>query len=204
MTKRIRLSKSITEKQFDSGYWYADEIKAFAKELGIPLRSKLRKDELERLIKHFLHTGKIKLSTRNNISQSGVKDTEKGLRITLSIQNYVSNKETKDFIIKEALKIVPNLKKKSGACYRLNRWREEQINKGMKINYGDLVWQYIKLNQVKGSFQKIPVGRYINFISDYLVQEKGSTRQDAINAWKMLKRLEIPKNYLAWKRYHKI
>ena len=27
MTKRIKLAKNITEKEFDNGYWYADEIK---------------------------------------------------------------------------------------------------------------------------------------------------------------------------------
>jgi SAP domain-containing new25 len=53
MPKRPQLSKSMTERQFDNGYWYAVEIKAFANEIGIPLASKLRKDELEKLIKHF-------------------------------------------------------------------------------------------------------------------------------------------------------
>jgi len=37
----------MTSTQFDNGYWYATEIKNFAKRIGIPFASKLRKDELE-------------------------------------------------------------------------------------------------------------------------------------------------------------
>ena len=54
MPKKPKLSRSMTEEQFDNGYWYAIEIKAFAEEIGIPLASRLRKDELEELIKYFL------------------------------------------------------------------------------------------------------------------------------------------------------
>jgi hypothetical protein len=36
----------MTEEEFDNGYWYALEVKAFAVELGILSAAKLRKDEL--------------------------------------------------------------------------------------------------------------------------------------------------------------
>src|SRR5258706_15639500 len=109
MSKKPNLSKSMTEEQFDNGYWYAVEIKAFADELGIPSASKLRKDELEKLIKHFLRTGKGKSSTRKNLSISGVTDIERGLTLNLPVVCYTSNKETKDFIVKEALRLAPNI-----------------------------------------------------------------------------------------------
>lgn len=54
------LSKNMTEKEFDNSYWYAKELKEFAKKIGVSNSSKLRKDELEPLIKHFLGTGQIK------------------------------------------------------------------------------------------------------------------------------------------------
>lgn len=203
MKKEIKLSKSMTEIEFDNGYWYAFEIKAFAKEIGIALAAKLRKDELERLIKIYLQTGKIENPTRKRISKSGVKDLEKGLTLDLPIGNYTSNKVTKDFILKEALKILPNLKRKSGSSYRINRWREEQITKGRKITYGDLVRQYVKLNQVEGKFEKVPVVRYINFLAEYLAKEKGEKREQAISAWNKIKKLNIPKTYDAWKKYNK-
>jgi len=202
MAKQPKLSKSMTEEEFDNGYWYAVEIKAFADEIGIKSASKLRKDELENLIKHFLKTGEVESPIRKNLSKSGIRDIEKGLNLELPIVNYTSNKETKDFIVNEALKVEPNLKRKSGARYRLNRWREEQIEKGIKITYGDLVVQYVKLNQLQGSFPQAASGRYINFIADFLAAEKNATRKEAMKAWEELKKLDIPKNYQAWKKYH--
>ena len=46
--------------EFESSYWYAAELKKFAKEIGVASNSILRKDELEIMIKSFLKNGKIK------------------------------------------------------------------------------------------------------------------------------------------------
>ena len=43
----------MTQAQFDDGYWYATELKEFAKTIGILSASRLRKDELEMAIKVF-------------------------------------------------------------------------------------------------------------------------------------------------------
>ena len=69
MKKKATLAKDITEQEFDNGYWYSDEIKSFAKEIGIPNSSRLRKNELEKLIKIYLRTGKIQSSARKNIKR---------------------------------------------------------------------------------------------------------------------------------------
>jgi hypothetical protein len=201
MTKP-KLAKSMTVKQFDNGYFYAVEIKAFADEIGIPAASRLRKDELEELIKHFLRTGQIRNPTRKTLSRSRVRDVDKGLTLNLPVVSYTNDRETKDFIVQEALKIAPKLKRKSGVRYRLNRWREQQIDKGIKITYRDLVREYVRLNQVQGSFPQVkaPSGRYINFLSDFLAGEKHATRAHALKAWRQLKKAEIPKNYREWKR----
>jgi SAP domain-containing new25 len=130
--KIIKLTKNITEQQFENSYWYVEEIKAFAKEIGIANSSKLRKDELEKLIKEYIRTGKIGESNRKKIVQTGKRDFELGLKLSLPIINYTNNKQTKNFIEQEAHKINPAIKKKSGVSYRLNRWREEQITKGEK------------------------------------------------------------------------
>ena len=201
MPKKPKLSRSMTAEQFDNGYWYALELKAFADEIGIRFASRLRKDELEELIKHFLRTGEAKGPTRKKLSISGVRDIERGLSLKLPVVNYTSNKETKDFIVKEAVKMAPDLKRKSGARYRLNRWREEQVDKGIKITYEDLVKQYVRLNRMEGSFPQAPSGRYINFLSDFLAAEKNATREQAVKAWGQLKKLEIPKDYRSWKKY---
>jgi len=192
----------MTVEQFDNGYWYALEIKSFADDIGIPAASKLRKDELEELIKYFLRTGRIRKPTRKTLKRSGVTDVERGLSLKLPVANYTNDRKTKDFIVREALKIAPKLKRKSGARYRLNRWREQQIDRGIKITYGDVVREYVRLNQMKGSFPQvqIPSGRYINFLSDFLAGEKNPTRAGALKAWKQLKKAEIPKHYREWKK----
>jgi hypothetical protein len=201
MAKHPKLTKNITEAEFDKGYWYANEIKALGKEIGIVNSSKLRKDELEQLIKHYIRTGQIKKAGGKNIIKTGTKDLDKGLTTSLPIINYTSNKQTKNFIKTEASKLAPGAKIKSGVWYRLNRWRDQQITKGQKIAYGDLVNEFIRLNQTESKFEKVKVGRYINFLSDFLAKEKGATRQQAIGEWKKLKKLDIEKDYKSWKRY---
>lgn len=203
VTKKNKLSKSMTTEEFENGYWYATEVKAFAEDIGIPSASKLRKDELEDLIQLYLKTGEVQASPRKNVKKTGIKDIELGLSLDLPIVHYTSNKVTKDFLMKEALKINPDLKKKSGVRYRLNRWRDEQITKGKKITYGDLVKQFVKLNQTEGKFTQVKVGRYINFISDYMAANKKATKPEILKAWKELKKMDIPKNYEAWSKHKK-
>jgi hypothetical protein len=190
----------MTQAQFDNGYWYATEIKEFAKTIGIPSASRLRKDELEKAIKVFLKTGKIESPTKRSLSTAGPKDVEQGLSLSLPVALYTNDKETKDFLEREAQKLIPGLKRKSGVRYRFNRWREEQLVNGVKLSYGDLVNEYVRLNLTKGPFAQIPHGRYINFMSDFLAGERGATRQQALRAWKRLKKLEVPKNYRSWVR----
>ena len=146
----------MTQAQFDNGYWYATELKEFAKTIGIPSASRLRKDELEKAIKVFLKAGKIESPAKRSLSTSGIKDVEQGLSLSLPVAVYTNNKETKDFLEREAQKLVPGLKRKSGARYRLNRWREEQLVKGVKLSYGDLVKEYVRLNLTKEPFAQIP------------------------------------------------
>jgi SAP domain-containing new25 len=194
------LSASMTVSQFENGYWYATELKDFAQVLGIRSASKLRKDELERAIRSFLVTGKARNPTRRNLSTSGIKDVDRGLSLELAVVRYTNDEETKSFLEREAQKRIPGLKRKSGVRYRFNRWREQQLVKGVRLTYGDLVKEYVRLNQTEGPFAHIPQARYINFVSDFLAAEKKATREQAIRAWHDLKALNVPKTYRAWVR----
>jgi hypothetical protein len=198
MKLKKKLSMSMTLTQFDNGYWYANELKEFAKTIGIPSASQLRKDELEKAIKLFLKTGKVEIPAKRNLSTPRVKDVERGLSLDLQVIAYTNDKETKSFLEQEALKLAPGLKRRSGARYRLNRWREERFIKGVKLTYGSLVRKYVKLSQIKEPFARIPHGRYINFMSDYLASEAGATKDQAILAWNELKTLDVPKDYRSW------
>lgn len=188
----------MTLTQFDNGYWYAIELKRFATSIGIPAAGKLRKDELEKAIRHFLQTGKIKRPTTRDLSTQGMRDVERGLRLDLPVVVYTNDKETKDFLERESLKIDPKVKRKSGSRYRLNRWREEQIASGVRLTYRALVKEYVRLNQTKGSFAQIPHVRYVNFVSDFMAAERGATREQVLAAWKQVKALDGPKTYVSW------
>jgi len=193
------LSPAMTVREFENGYWYLDQLKSFAERIGIPAAKKLRKDELEQAIVAFLRTGHAALPTKRSLRKTGVRDTERGLTLKLRIEHYTSNRETKDFIIEQARMLAPEVREKSGVWYRLNRWREEQITSGARPTYADLVRQYIVLNKMP-RFAKVPHGRYVNFVADFLEAENRATREEAIAAWKELKELDVPKDYVSWAR----
>jgi hypothetical protein len=191
------LSPTMTMREFDNGYWYLDQLKNFAERIGIPAAKKLRKDELERAIGAFLRTGNAVLPTRRSLRKTGVKDVDRGLNLKLRIENYTSNRETKKFIVEQARTMAPDIREKSGVWYRLNRWREERITSGEHPTYGDLVRHYIVLNKMQ-RFERVPHGRYINFVADFLEADKRAKRADAIAAWTELKKLDVPKDYVSW------
>jgi hypothetical protein len=191
------LSPRMTLRDFENGYWYLAELKNFAERIGIPSAKKLRKDELEKAIVAFLSTGTAALPTRRSLRRTGIKDVDRGLDLKLPIEHYTSNRQTKEFIVEQAHRIAPEVREKSGVWYRLNRWREEQTTDGKHPTYGDLVQRYIALNKLK-RFEKIPQVRYINFLADFLAANPDAPRAEAIAAWKELKDLDIPKDYVSW------
>jgi hypothetical protein len=193
----IVLSPTMTVRDFDNGYWYLDQLKAFAERIGVPAAKRLRKDELERAIGAFLRTGTAASPTNRSLRKTGAKDIERGLRLKLRIQNYTSNRETKDFIVAQARLMAPDGRERPGVWYRLNRWREAQVTGGKRPTYGDLVRRYIALNKMP-RFERIPHGRYVNFVADFLEAGDGVTRAEAIAAWHELKGLSVPKDYVSW------
>jgi hypothetical protein len=190
----------MTETEFDNGYWYAIELKEFAVKVGIPSANK---DELEKSLKHFIRTGESKTLAQRGLTKPGVRDFDKGLSLDLPVVHYTSNKETKQFIEREAAKLEPGFKRASGTRYLLNRWREAQLASGKPITYRDLVKQAIKLNQTKRGPLRIEHARYINFISDFMAANKKAPREEAVKAWEDLKAMDAPKTYESWTRAHK-
>jgi hypothetical protein len=195
-----KLSKKMTLRQFDHGYWYATEIKRFAQSLGVPAAHRLRKDELEKAIRHFLTHGKVTSPTRRDPARSGIKDVDRGLRLERRVILYTNDRDTKAFLEREARRLDPTFKRRSGARYRLNRWREAQLTRGARITYRDLVREYVRLNRPETTYRRVPSGRYINFLSDFMAAKPGATMAAAIRAWKTVKRMNSPKNYRAFSR----
>jgi hypothetical protein len=203
MGKKSALSESMTETEFDNGYWYATELREFAVRVGIPSANKLRKDELEKALKHFFRTGEPETLVKRRLSVSGVRDVDRGLDLDLPVVNYTSNQETKEFIEREAAKLEPGFKRASGTRYLLNRWREEQLSSGKRITYGDLVKRAIELNKTKNGPLRIEHGRYMNFVSDFMRANKKASLGEAVKAWEELKAMDAPKTYESWSNARK-
>jgi SAP domain-containing protein len=196
--QKRRLRVSMSETDFDNGYWYATELRDFAITIGIPFASRLRKDELERVVKQFIRSGRVPKSVPVRPSKAGVRDVDRGLRLDLPVVNYTSNRETKAFLEREAAKLVPGFRRASGTRYLLNRWREKQLAAGRPITYRDLVEQVLVLNETKRGPLRVEHGRYINFISDFSAAHTDASRADALRAWRQLKAMNAPKTYASW------
>jgi hypothetical protein len=184
--------------QFDHGYWYALDLKRFAHELGIPSAGRLRKDQLERAIRGFLRTRRLPPAQRP-ASAPAARDVDLGLRLDRRVVRYTNDPGTKAFLEREAKKLSPSYRRRSGARYRLNRWRDAQLAKGRRITYRDLVKTYVRLSAPAARYARVPTGRYINFLADFLRQEPRATRPAAIRAWHAVKRMNCPKTYAAWR-----
>ena len=109
------LSPTMTLRDFEHGYWYREQSKDFAGSIGIPAATKLRKDELQKAIVVFLRTGDAVLPTKRSLRRTGTKDVERGLSLKRRIENYTSNRETKNFII--VLNKMQRFKRIPIACY---------------------------------------------------------------------------------------
>src|SRR5690348_15070971 len=194
-----KLSLQMTPQQFENAYWYATELKAFAKTIGIPRAATLRKDQLESAILESLRGARPRRAASTFVSMSGsltspVPDSEKGLHLHLPIFRFRNDLQTWDFIEREARTLAPGMKRRSGAKYRLNRWRDAQLAAGHPITYADLIAEYVRLSTDPKPFAPIPQDCYINFARDYFVHEKGATWPGMLRAWKEVKKLDAPKN----------
>ena len=195
----MKLSKNITLEEFDNNYWYAIDLKCFAKEIGVKGAKNTRKDQLEVIIRRFIITGevsKVEATLKKEVTYKDYDGSE--LKMNTQVENYCSNKITKSFILAAAKKIQPDLPKKSGVWYWINRWREEQL-KNNKLTYGDIVHQFIELSNKAEKLPRIPSTKFNNFITDFLAANMGN-RHDALIAWEQLKSINIPKTFEAWKK----
>src|SRR6187551_2482435 len=68
-TMRSVLSKRMSPRAFENGYWYQAELVEFGKTLGLPAAHRMRMNELESAIAAYLTTGRLP----NKISSKPLK-----------------------------------------------------------------------------------------------------------------------------------
>lgn len=192
-----KLHASMSVKEFDDGYFYATELKTFARELGIAV-GRRRKLELEALIRDFLRTGTVTpANPEPHQRPGGQRDT---LAAESTVRAYVDDRRTKTFLRALVHARDPALRDKSGQWYWLNDWRRAQLQAGRRITYADLANRLLELMCSEGRLPRIPAARFNNFVTDYWTDpaNKGNSRADAVAAWERIKAAPGPKTYEAY------
>ncbi|MCY4025917.1 MAG: SAP domain-containing protein [Acidobacteria bacterium] len=192
-----KLRSSMSVEEFDDGYFYATELRAFARQLGIPV-GRRRKLELEALIRGFLRTGVVPVPTPEPHRRSGAGRDR--LAAGTVVRNYVDDRTTKDFLRGLVHARAPSLRDKSGQWYWLNDWRRGQLQAGRHITYADLGNRLLDLMRTEGRLPRIPAARFNNFMTDFRADpaNKGKSRADAVAAWEHIKSAPGPKTYAAY------
>ncbi|KAA1189828.1 hypothetical protein [Photorhabdus heterorhabditis] len=194
-----KLHKGMSEEAFENGYFYVVELRQFAKSLGIA-SDNLKKHELELHIRSHLfgYSSDLPIPIPNKRNRAG-RDL---LTLKSLVINYVSDKQTKNFLLEQVGRRYGPLPDKSGQWYWLNHWRKMKIANDNKITYGDLVEHLASLRQQEGRLPQIPSARLNNFISDFIAdpENKGKGKKQALEIWQKLKEKNLPKTYLAYKQ----
>ena len=188
------LHREMSVEEFDNGYFYAAELKAFARDLGITVGN-FRKFELEELIREFLQTGKV--PDRKPVLPRKTGKARDVLKVDTTVSNYVGDKKTKAFLLELVYAEAPGLSQKSGQWYWLNDWRRKRQEARECFTYGDLADHLRTLMQTKGRLPRCPSARMNNFITDFMADpaNAGTSRKEVLEAWNWLKEQPGPKTY---------
>ena len=193
------LRKEMSEKEFSDGYFYAAQLKRFAREIGISVGNR-RKIELEALIRRYLLTGHIETSrpTPSRKTAGGRDKLEKDVAVV----NYVDDRRTKEFLLLCVHEQAPGLKDKSGQWYWLNDWRRKKQEEGVRITYKSLANHLGQLMRTSGRLPQIPSARMNNFMTDYRADSSAPQvpHEELMAKWMWLKRQPGPNTYAEYKR----
>ena len=188
------LHREMSVEEFDNGYFYAAELKDFARDLGITVGN-FRKFELEKLIREFLETGKV--PDRKPVLPRKAGKARDVLKADTTVTNYVGDKKTKAFLLELVYAEAPGLHQKSGQWYWLNDWRRKRQEAQECFTYSDLAGHLRTLMQTKGRLPRIPSARMNNFVTDFMADpaNAGISRKEVLNAWNWLKAQPGPNTY---------
>ncbi len=192
-----RLRPSMSVEEFNDGYYYAADLKVFARQLGIAV-GRRHKLEVEASIREFLRTGSVPLA-RPEIGQRRGKQRDELAAGTI-VRNYVDDRSTKAFLLDLVHARAPSVKDKSGQWYWLNNWRRTQLQSGTNITYADLADRLLELMCTEGRLPRLPAARFNNFITDFRTDpvNKRKSRTEAVAAWEHIKSVPGPKTYEAY------
>lgn len=188
------LSIGLSVSEFNNTYYYAEELKAFARTQSIRIGN-FRKIELEGLIREFLTTGTVPDAKPVLPRKQGQPSDE--LSAETIVTNYVGDKTTKGFLLQLVEVQNPNVKPKSDQWYWLNDWRRKQQKASSSFTYQDVANKLLDLMQTSGRLPQIPYARMNNFITNFRADPANydANRETAMKAWELVKNTNGPKTY---------
>ena len=185
---RPHLTKSLDSVTFKSFYWEKKELLAFCVENKIPTKG--TKLELSDRVEYFLNTGSIQ-PVRDQIKGAWSRDSAHVITLDTPVINYKNDAATKGFFVAQL-----------GDKFRFNEYLRQFAkiaNMDGSLTYGDLVtgWLQSEANKKQVS-QKSPIGKQFQFNQfqrDFYAAEKGKTRQQFLDAWKLVRSIAGPATY---------
>ena len=175
---RPDLTSSITADEFDSYYWYKDELVRFAKLLKLSTVG--GKFEIHDRISAYLR-GDLKLPT-NKPKPTSSFDWSNGTlsRNTIITDNYKNTKNVRNFLQNE-------IGEKIKFSITLMNWMKNNVG----TTLGDFIDFYPEIKSQRLA-QEIPDHNQFNrYVREFLKDNPNLTKEDALNSWKKV--IEIPR-----------
>ncbi len=186
---RPELTKDSSIESFKDFYWLKEELQRFCRDHGIPASGS--KQEITDRIETFLQTGEIIKSIKKS-NPNRTKETQVELSLDTIITEHHRCSQTVRAFFKT---VIPNFhfstyiqnyfKNNIGKTYRhaVDAWFDEEEKKKNPLYKTTIAPQF----------------EYNQFIRDYFADPKnqGSSREEAIHAWNVVKKLPGSNNYKA-------
>jgi hypothetical protein len=191
MKKALSAAKQMNLTTLENHYWLKVELIAFCKANQLPtLGSKV---ELIQRIKVFMTTGR-KAQFKKNRS-TVLRDSLQEISVNTLVNHYKNDAATRQFFVKQV-----------GKHFHFDAYLRQFTNKNNitpGLTYGDLVQGWLKeASKRKEATYQSTIGsqfEYNQFTRDFFANERGKSRSDAIQAWKVLKALPGKKTYANYK-----
>jgi hypothetical protein len=177
--KRPELTKAISSNIFKSYYWNKKELVGFCLAHGLVANGS--KFELAERINIYLRTG-IAINPAA-VKRCGKWDNAQPITLTTPVINYKNDAKTKEFFVSQ-------IRSKFHFNDYLRSFAKTPDLDG-SITYADLVAGWYKAEDAKKTLpQKAPIGKQFQFNQfqrDFYRNEIGKSRQQCLDAWKLVR-----------------
>ena len=181
------LTKDIAIQDFKNFYWLKEELQQFCRQHGMSASGS--KIEITERIERFLLTGEItKLHKKSNVRKVAPKQTEFSLD-TVITENHRCSQDVRAFF----KSVIPKFH------FSTNIQNYFKNNIGRTYRDVTLAWYEEQERKKDPSYKKelVPQFEYNQFTRDFFADpnNKGKSRNDAIEAWNAIKKLPGSNRY---------